>query len=249
MYIQNKPLYQQEIEAERQGIENELFAAAGEGVRRGGRAAAACRCNSIWIISPGMENWLILTEGSQGWVRQLGEETGRERGRLLSVRAGGKQRERVVIQDQKIFLIVSYHERCAGRYSSSFFTQLCSGSSLYLCSDWAYSWEGNTEIWLSQIDNGGMPAITQSMPSRQSPVIAEAGDLGVTLPLFCCSKRAIWRGNSKNAVTVVIQFSRLQFVSWHGHVKQTGRGGGETREAGNVDECAECIFRKPKLQT
>lgn len=160
MYIQNKPLYWQEIEAERQGIVTELFA-AGEGVRRGGQAAAGCRCNSIWIISPGMENWLILAEGSQGWVRQLGEETGREGrregrkegGRLLSVRAGGKQKERVVMQDQKIFLAISYYERCAGCYSSSFFTQLCSGNSLYLCSDWAYSWEGNAKIWLSHIDS------------------------------------------------------------------------------------------------
>lgn len=197
-----------------------------------------------------MENWLILAEGSQGWVWQLGEETGREGGkeggRLLSVKAGGKQKERVAIQDQKIFLAVSYYERCAGRYSSSFFAQLCSGNSLYLCSDWAYSWEGNTEIWLSQINNGGVPAIMQSVPGWQSPVIAEAADLGVTLPPFCCSKRAIWRGNSKNAVTVVIQFSRLQFVSWHGRVKQTGRGGKKT---GNVEECAECIFRKPKLRT
>lgn len=55
----------------------------------GGKGRECCRCNanSFWIISPGMENWLILAEGSRGWVRRWkgGREerlTERESGRV-----------------------------------------------------------------------------------------------------------------------------------------------------------------------
>lgn len=48
----------------KQGRKEEGKEVGKEGGGREVAAAAGCRCNSIWIISPGMENWLILAEGS-----------------------------------------------------------------------------------------------------------------------------------------------------------------------------------------
>lgn len=56
-------------------------------------------------------------------------------------------------------------------------------------------------------------------------------------------KGSIRRGNVRNAVAVVIQFSRfrVRILAQSYKNRQEGGGGG----AGSVDVCAECISRKP----
>lgn len=72
---------------------------------------------------------------------------------------------------------------------------------------------------------------------QQQRLAATAG--GATL----LPKGSIRRGNVRNAVAVVIQFSRfrVRILAQSYKNRQEGGGGG----AGSVDVCAECISRKP----